>query len=533
MKSLFVHPVSLLALILSLAVIFPFAGSAAGPNPTQNPIDEELKEIYDTYALVVTDCEDLACLRETTLALDSMGARTAVLLPPSAAISFVPRLVGMAATDRLDRVEAIHHGPPEEGRQWDYTGEAGRAARIFERAWTDLHSGPGPALDMGAVLGPDALDIPEIDMDAFAQNLSAAGLEAGDGPMTGALSPGTSDAMTGTVAVSLFLVESDGSIDEDLYTWTADDQDLIAGEAAAGLSMWSTFADYQGEPTLTFTLFMYGADDPETFQGYEPVTHPSTHTPLWVEAVMANLGYTAGDHIARTAAFNASLRVSAGTDWATSAFVAYNPDGTPEVFTDGVASFAHQLGPYAQLLYRNYAFGTGAFDKVFGHEVGHLFGACDEYHGACTDCEEVCNPDNGVLNGNCEFCNPDPVNCVMRNSYWVVCEFTHGHVGWSIADDDHDGVIDWLDNCPDTFNPFQEDMDGDDFGDDCDNCMYMENPDQYDGDGDGSGPPCDCDDANPLRSPELPEVIGDGIDNDCDGFIDELPCFIAAASPMK
>jgi len=76
-------------------------------------------------------------------------------------------------------------------------------------------------------------------------------------------------------------------------------------------------------------------------------------------------------------------------------------------------------------------------------------------------------------------------------------------------------------------------MDGDDFGDECDNCMYVKNPDQYDGDGDGSGPPCDCDDANPLRSPDLPEVLGDGIDNDCDGYIDELPCFIAAASPVK
>jgi len=529
MKNLNSHSLSLLAFVLSLTVVFPCVGIAGTPDPTE----EEALGRFDTYALVVTDCTDLTCLRETIRALESLGAKTAVLLPPAAATSFVPPAVGMAAAAKLERIEKIHYGPPPKGRGWNYAGEACRAARIYERAWSAVHRSPDPAIDIEALQGPDVLDIPEIDMEAFAQNLSTAGLRSRDVPLTGTLSPDTSDAMTGSVAVALFFIESDGSIDEDLYTWTDDDQDLIAGEAVAGLSQWSLFADYQGEPPLTFTLFTYGSEAPETFQGYEPITHPSTHTHIWVEAIMANLGYTAGDHIARTAAFNVSLRASAGTDWATSAFVAYNPDGTPEVFTNGVASFAHQLGPYAQLLYRNYAWGTGGFDKVLGHETGHLFGACDEYHGACTDCEEICNPNNGVVNGNCEFCNPDPENCVMRNHYGVVCSFTHGQVGWSIADDDLDGVVDWLDNCPDLFNPFQGDMDDDDFGDECDNCPPVKNPDQYDGDGDGSGPPCDCNDANPLMSPDLIEVMGDGIDNDCDGLIDELPCFIGAVIKEK
>ena len=58
---------------------------------------------------------------------------------------------------------------------------------------------------------------------------------------------------------------------------------------------------------------------------------------------------------------------------------------------------------------------------------------------------------------------------------------------------DGDGVIDAIDNCPDTFNPGQEDQDGDGVGDWCDNCPDLPNPDQVDLDLDGW-----CDDCDPF-----------------------------------
>jgi len=48
------------------------------------------------------------------------------------------------------------------------------------------------------------------------------------------------------------------------------------------------------------------------------------------------------------------------------------------------------------------------------------------------------------------------------------------------------------DNCPDDYNPSQEDSDNDGFADACDNCPDDNNPDQADvGDGDGIGDSCD------------------------------------------
>lgn len=72
------------------------------------------------------------------------------------------------------------------------------------------------------------------------------------------------------------------------------------------------------------------------------------------------------------------------------------------------------------------------------------------------------------------------------------------------VDRDEDGVIDRLDNCPRTYNPLQENLDGDSAGDVCDedddgdgvndkydNCPVTVNGDQSDGDGDGVGDACD------------------------------------------
>jgi uncharacterized repeat protein (TIGR01451 family) len=78
------------------------------------------------------------------------------------------------------------------------------------------------------------------------------------------------------------------------------------------------------------------------------------------------------------------------------------------------------------------------------------------------------------------------------------------------VDSDSDGVYDNDDNCPSDPNTAQADFDGDGLGDVCD-------PDD---DNDGVNDPSDCDPFDATVLGPDPETC-DGVDNDCDGSIDE------------
>lgn len=98
---------------------------------------------------------------------------------------------------------------------------------------------------------------------------------------------------------------------------------------------------------------------------------------------------------------------------------------------------------------------------------------------------------------------PDESGEAAVHGWWEIQLDDHGRV---VGDADLDG---WrsADNCPDAFNPRQDDHDGDRDGDACDenddldrvvdaldNCRIVANDDQRDTDGDGQGDACDFDD---------------------------------------
>ena len=147
-----------------------------------------------------------------------------------------------------------------------------------------------------------------------------------------------------------------------------------------------------------------------------------------------------------------------------------------------------------------------------------------------------------VYDGNGYMTNPsDPDNFDVGDEVGGMLRFLAFNAG---ADNDGDGVLDGVDNCPNDANADQLDTDSDGQGDACDtdddndtvldgadNCPLVANTDQTDTDGDGQGDACDTDDDNdtvldgadncPLvANTDQTDTDGDGIGDACDTVAD-------------
>jgi C1A family cysteine protease len=129
---------------------------------------------------------------------------------------------------------------------------------------------------------------------------------------------------------------------------------------------------------------------------------------------------------------------------------------------------------------------------------------------------QVYNADEGnyvygiAINGTADL-NSDGYNdLLVGNCKDNEADFEAGKVqAYFLGDGDGDDFYAGCDNCPNTYNPDQADIDSDGHGDVCDNCETVYNPDQADSDEDGIGDACEyiCGDANADATVNVSDAV--------------------------
>lgn len=353
---------------------------------------------------------------------ESAGGRVAVVVPPRSILGWIP-----PSHDGIEIQEwgTLHRRPVRDA--WRYEDRTTRAViDFFEEAVTwKRRLVRDPTGSEGTRLEPDVL-VPSISLEEVKRNLRA--LEPSYGQSLNLLGPAvlgeSSESMAGTVWVSLFFVESDGSGDDpNLFDWDEAAEQAMFKEAMAGLTWWAREAQTQPRSDCWVAFYVkpyFATSDARCWQWREPALHSSSSFIRSIHDVLENFGYGSGSSVDRASAFNLNQRSLHGTDRAFCAFLATSQRGH---FSDGITGRAFLGGPHLVQMRLK-----GADAAIFAHEAGHIFGACDEYPRGC-NCHHC---SNGVDNHNCANCNPESVSCMMRDTRWQLCPWTPGHVGWSL-----------------------------------------------------------------------------------------------------
>ncbi|GAB4435847.1 MAG: hypothetical protein OHK0015_27070 [Chloroflexi bacterium OHK40] len=254
---------------------------------------------------------------------------------------------------------------------------------------------------------------------------------------------GPSQFLAGSVAVRLVLPESDGSIDHSSEDWSPAQIEAVRQEVQAGLDWWSARLPLAH---LRFELRVEVVPIP-----YEPINYGLSQEGRWIGAALTRLGYSGASYFDQAYAAAEALRAERGTDWATTIFVANSANHPTGTFIDGRFAYAYLNGPFVVMTSDSGAYGQHNLDLVTAHELGHTFGALDQYASARISCDRrsgyLDTPTTNSQYGGCGTRNPS----IMLEP---IAAFAAGQVDTAALhqlgyrDSDGDSLIDPLDTAP-------------------------------------------------------------------------------------
>ena len=218
----------------------------------------------------------------------------------------------------------------------------------------------------------------------------------------------TSSYLEGSVAVGIVMVEGPTA---DLQ-FSAAERTKVVAEVQNGMS-WIASMNPPAGISFTYDIRVVRVTVP-----------PNPSAPdlegLWRNPAMAALGFSADWN--GVVQYVENNRTRFGTRWTYCGFFTKYP-----LFHFAYASIG---GPRLVMQYANDGWGPDNIDRVFTHEVGHVFGAPDEYAGSGCNCGGSWGR-FGKPNTNCENCAPGGgVACLMKANTFAMCNITPAHLGW-------------------------------------------------------------------------------------------------------
>ncbi|HUV37269.1 MAG TPA: T9SS type A sorting domain-containing protein [Patescibacteria group bacterium] len=264
-----------------------------------------------------------------------------------------------------------------------------------------------------------------------------------------------SEFLIGTVLINMVFPESIGNGEN----WTMDEISGAISGIAIGLS------EFQQRTHWVELNFYYNYEDFIMVPvSVEPIETYWTEHYLWVAELMGNLGYVSDDTILVDSGavhkLNNKTREEYGTDWVFTVIIAdqsdhHNPtppSPDPDCWDgSGVIAYSFYGGPYIMVSYPACKLGYGmGFNRVFIHEMGHVFWAVDEYPSAGQHCLVTSGyldvPNRNTLFAQCQ----DVVPCIMMGVFYTpelpVCWYTMGQTG--LADENENSIPDIYETQP-------------------------------------------------------------------------------------